>query len=205
MENAVYFTENQAGFNPHDKLTETESAALIIGHVTDGLRLAEEYNLPQVIRDFIATHHGLGLTRYFYIKYKNAHPDEDVDESLFRYPGPNPFTREQAILMICDTVEAASRSLKEYTAESISALVDKLVENQVREGFFNDCPITFRDLQTAKNVLIGRLKAIYHTRITYPELSQAARKNVEEKKEEEEKKQEALTEQVEETPHAPAE
>lgn len=205
MENAVYFTENQAGFNPHDKLTETESAALIIGHVTDGLRLAEEYNLPQVIRDFIATHHGLGLTRYFYIKYKNAHPDEDVDESLFRYPGPNPFTREQAILMICDTVEAASRSLKEYTAESISALVDKLVEGQVREGFFNDCPITFRDLQTAKNVLIGRLKAIYHTRITYPELSQAARKNVEEKKEEEEKKQEALTEQVEEKPHAPTE
>lgn len=196
MENAVYFTENQAGFNPHDKLSDTESAAIIIGHVTEGLRLAEEHHLPQVIRDFIATHHGTGLTRYFYIKYTNEHPDEEVDESLFRYSGPNPFTREQAILMICDTVEAASRSLKEYSPESISALVDSIIQSQVREGFFNDCPITFRDLQTAKNVLIGRLKSIYHTRISYPELSEEARKKVEEKKEEEEKKREELTEQV---------
>ena len=195
MKNAVYFTENQAGFNPHDKLTETESAAIIIGHVAEGLRMAEEHHLPQVIRDFIATHHGTGLTRYFYVKYKNEHPDEDVDESLFRYAGPNPFTREQAILMICDTVEAASRSMKEYSPESIGTLVQKVIEEQVREGFFNDCPITFRDLQTAKNVLIGRLKAIYHTRISYPELNEEARKNVEEKKEEEEKKQAELIEQ----------
>lgn len=98
--------------------------------------------------------------------------------------------------MICDTVEAASRSLKEYSPESISALVDSIIQAQVREGFFNDCPITFRDLQTAKNVLIGRLKSIYHTRISYPELSEEARKKVEEKKEEEEKKREELTEQV---------
>lgn len=195
MKNAVYFTENQAGFNPHDKLTETESAAIIIGHVAEGLRMAEEHHLPQVICDFIATHHGTGLTRYFYVKYKNEHPDEDVDESLFRYAGPNPFTREQAILMICDTVEAASRSMKEYSPESIGTLVQKVIEEQVREGFFNDCPITFRDLQTAKNVLIGRLKAIYHTRISYPELNEEARKNVEEKKEEEEKKQAELIEQ----------
>ena len=195
MKNAVYFTENQAGFNPHDKLTETESAAIIIGHVAEGLRMAEEHHLPQVIRDFIATHHGTGLTRYFYVKYKNEHPDEDVDESLFRYAGPNPFTREQAILMICDTVEAASRSMKEYSPESIGTLVQKVIEEQVREGFFNDCPITFRDLQTAKNVLIGRLNAIYHTRISYPELNEEARKNVEEKKEEEEKKQAELIEQ----------
>ena len=195
MKNAVYFTENQAGFNPHDKLTETESAAIIIGHVAEGLRMAEEHHLPQVIRDFIATHHGTGLTRYFYVKYKNEHPDEDVDESLFRYAGPNPFTREQAILMICDTVEAASRSMKEYSPESIGTLVQKVIEEQVRKGFFNDCPITFRDLQTAKNVLIGRLKAIYHTRISYPELNEEARKNVEEKKEEEEKKQAELIEQ----------
>ena len=196
MAKAVFFTENQAGFNPHDKLTEVESAQIIIGHVSEGLRMAEEHHLPQVIRDFIATHHGTGLTRYFYVKYKNEHPDEDVDESLFRYSGPNPFTREQAILMICDTVEAASRSLKEYSPESISVLVNRIIEGQVREGFFNDCPITFRDLQTAKNVLIGRLKAIYHTRISYPELSVEARKKEEEKKEEEEKKQEELTAQV---------
>lgn len=196
MAKAVFFTENQAGFNPHDKLSEVESAQIIIGHVSEGLRMAEEHHLPQVIRDFIATHHGTGLTRYFYVKYKNEHPDEDVDESLFRYSGPNPFTREQAILMICDTVEAASRSLKEYSPESISVLVNRIIEGQVREGFFNDCPITFRDLQTAKNVLIGRLKAIYHTRISYPELSVEARKKEEEKKEEEEKKQEELTAQV---------
>lgn len=158
--------------------------------------MAEEHHLPQVIRDFIATHHGTGLTRYFYVKYKNEHPDEDVDESLFRYSGPNPFTREQAILMICDTVEAASRSLKEYSPESISVLVNRIIEGQVRDGFFNDCPITFRDLQTAKNVLIARLKAIYHTRISYPELSREVRKKEEEKKEEEEKKQEELTAQV---------
>ena len=196
MAKAVFFTENQAGFNPHDKLTEVESAAIIIGHVSEGLRMAEEHHLPQVIRDFIATHHGTGLTRYFYVKYKNEHPDEDVDESLFRYSGPNPFTREQAILMICDTVEAASRSLKEYSPESISVLVNRIIEGQVRDGFFNDCPITFRDLQTAKNVLIARLKAIYHTRISYPELSREVRKKEEEKKEEEEKKQEELTAQV---------
>lgn len=196
MAKAVFFTENQAGFNPHDKLTEVESAQIIIGHVSEGLRMAEEHHLPQVIRDFIATHHGTGLTRYFYVKYKNEHPDEDIDESLFRYSGPNPFTREQAILMICDTVEAASRSLKEYSPESISVLVNRIIEGQVREGFFNDCPITFRDLQTAKNVLIARLKAIYHTRISYPELSIEARKKEEEKKEEEEKKQEELTAQV---------
>lgn len=180
MGRAVYFTENQAGFNPHDKLTEVESAAIIIGHVTEGLRLAEEHHLPQAIRDFIATHHGTGVTRYFYIQYKNKHAEEDVDEELFRYPGPNPFTREQAILMMCDTVEAASRALKEYTPESIGALVSRLIDDQVQAGLFSDCPITFRDIQTAKKVLTDRLKAIYHTRISYPELSKEARKNIEE-------------------------
>ena len=171
MTNPAFFTENQAGFNPHDKLTEKESAAIIISHVTEGLKLADKYNLPRVIKDFIATHHGEGLTKYFYIKYKNAHPDEDVDPAPFRYPGPNPFTREQAILMMSDTVEAASRSLKEFTEESISNLVNKLIDKQVAEGFFRDCPITFRDITTAKQVLIERLKSIYHTRIQYPKLN----------------------------------
>lgn len=171
MTNPAFFTENQAGFNPHDKLTEKESAAIIISHVTEGLKLADKYNLPRVIKDFIATHHGEGLTKYFYIKYKNAHPDEDVDPAPFRYPGPNPFTREQAILMMSDTVEAASRSLKEFTEESISNLVNKLIDKQVAEGFFRDCPITFRDITTAKQVLVERLKSIYHTRIQYPKLN----------------------------------
>ncbi len=171
MANPAFFTENQASVNPHDKLTEKESAAIIISHVTEGLKMAEKYNLPRVIRDFISTHHGEGLTMYFYVKYKNAHPDEEVDPEPFRYPGPNPFTREQAILMMCDTVEAASRSLKEYTEENISKLVNTLIDNQVAQGYFRDCPITFRDVTVAKQTLIERLKSIYHTRIQYPKLN----------------------------------
>lgn len=171
MTNPAFFTENQAGVNPHEKLTEKESAAIIISHVTEGLKMAEKYNLPRVIRDFISTHHGEGLTMYFYVKYKNAHPDEEVDPEPFRYPGPNPFTREQAILMMCDTVEAASRSLKEYTEENISKLVNTLIDNQVAQGYFRDCPITFRDVTVAKQTLIERLKSIYHTRIQYPKLN----------------------------------
>lgn len=170
MANPVFFTENQVGVNPHDKISDLESAKIIIGHVTEGLRLAEKYNLPKVIQEFITTHHGTGLVKYFYINYKNAHPDKEVDEAPFRYPGPNPWTREQAILMMCDTVEAASRSLSEYTEESISNLVNKLIDSQVSSGFFTDCPITFRDIKIAKQILIERLKSIYHTRIQYPEL-----------------------------------
>ncbi|MDY6319178.1 MAG: HDIG domain-containing protein [Prevotella sp.] len=171
MTNPAFFTENQAGVNPHEKLTEKESAAIIISHVTEGLKMAEKYNLPRVISDFISTHHGEGLTMYFYVKYKNAHPDEDVDPEPFRYPGPNPFTREQAVLMMCDTVEAASRSLKEYTEENISKLVNTLIDRQVSENYFRDCPITFRDITVAKQTLIERLKSIYHTRIQYPKLN----------------------------------
>ena len=170
MLNPAFFTENQAGINPHDKLNDLESARIIISHVTEGLKLAEKYNLPREIKEFITTHHGAGLTKYFYIHYKNEHPDEEVNENLFRYPGPNPFTREQAILMMSDTVEAASRSLQEYTEESISGLVNRLIDGQVADGNFTDCPITFRDITAAKAVLIERLKAMYHTRIQYPQL-----------------------------------
>ncbi|TGX80038.1 HDIG domain-containing protein [Palleniella muris] len=170
MRHPVFYTENQASINPHTRISEQESAQVIISHVTEGLRLADKEGLPGVIQDFIRTHHGNGLVSYFYVQYKNKHPDEEVDETIFRYPGPNPFTREQAILMMADSVEAASRSLKEYTEESIAGLVDKIIDSQVQNGFFHDCPITFRDIQTAKDVLIERLKAIYHTRIAYPEL-----------------------------------
>ena len=171
MTNPVFFTENQAGVNPHDQLSDLESAQIIISHVTEGLKLAEKFNLPGIIKDFISTHHGTGLTKYFYINYCNEHPDEQVDKEMFQYPGPNPFTREQAILMMADTVEAASRSLKEYTEESISALTNKLIDSQVAGGFFRECPITFRDIALAKSVLIERLKSIYHTRISYPHLN----------------------------------
>lgn len=171
MTNPVFFTENQAGVNPHDQLSDLESAQIIISHVTEGLKLAEKFNLPGIIKDFISTHHGNGLTKFFYINYCNEHPDEKVDKEQFQYPGPNPFTREQAILMMADTVEAASRSLNEYTEESISTLTNKLIDSQVAGGFFRECPITFRDIALAKSVLIERLKSIYHTRISYPHLN----------------------------------
>lgn len=170
MMNPVYFTENQSGVNPHEKLGAIDSAQMIISHVTEGVKLAEKYNLPNTIRDFISTHHGLGKTKFFYIQYKNTHPNEDVDELLFTYPGPNPFTKEQAILMMADTVEAASRSLPDYTEKTIRELVNKLIDAQVAEGYFKDCPITFRDIAYAKTVLIEKLKTIYHTRLSYPEL-----------------------------------
>ena len=170
IKNPAFFTENQqGGMNPHDNLTEKESARIIIAHVTDGVKLAEEYNLPVVIRDFILTHHGCGMSKYFYIKYQNEHPNEVVDKSTFTYPGPNPSTREQAILMMADSCEAASHSLKEYTEESIAKLVNQLVDQQVKDGLFSECKITFYDIAVAKQVLIERLKAIYHTRIQYPE------------------------------------
>ncbi len=143
MSNPVFFTENQAGVNPHDQLTDPESAQIIISHVTEALENGRKGQPSlSIIKDFISTHHGTGLTKYFYINYCNAHPDENVNKELFQYPGSNPFTREQAILMMADTVEAASRSLNEYTEESISTLINKLIDGQVAEGFFKECPIT---------------------------------------------------------------
>ncbi len=168
MTNPIYFTENQTGINPHEMLTEIESAQMIISHVTEGQKMADKYNLPKEIRDFISTHHGQGKAKFFYIKYHKEHPDEPVDDLLFTYPGPNPFTREQAILMMADTVEAASRSMTEYTEQAIRELVNRLIDTQMNEGYFKECPITFRDIQYAKTVLIEKLKTIYHTRISYP-------------------------------------
>ena len=170
MVNPIYFTENQSGVNPHEKMENIDSAQMIISHVTEGTKLAEKYNLPNEIKDFITTHHGQGKTKYFYVQYKNAHQDEEVDDLLFTYHGPNPFTKEQAILMMADTVEAASRSLPDYTEKSIRELVERLIDGQVADGYFRDCPITFRDIAYAKTVLIEKLKTIYHTRWSYPEL-----------------------------------
>ena len=170
MSNPVFFTENQVGVNPHDNMPYAESARIVISHVTEGMKMAEKAGLPVLIKNFILTHHGRGLTKYFYIKQQNDHPDEAVDKEPYTYPGPNPFTREQAILMMADAVEAASRSLSEYTEESIATLVGRIIDSQVSEGYFRECPITFRDIALAKLVLIDRLKSIYHTRIQYPEL-----------------------------------
>jgi len=168
--NPIYFTENQSGVNPHEGMNYIDSAQTIIRHVTDGLKLADKYNLPDVIKEFISTHHGQGKAKYFYVQQKNAFPDEPVDDLLFTYPGPNPFTKEQAILMMADSVEAASRSLPDYTEKSIRDLVNRIIDSQVNEGYFKECPITFRDIEYAKTVLIEKLKTIYHTRVSYPEL-----------------------------------
>ena len=168
--NPIYFTENQSGVNPHEKMGYIDSAQMIISHVTEGVKMAEKYDLPKVIREFITTHHGQGKAKFFYVQYKNAHPNDEVDELLFTYPGPNPFTKEQAILMMADTVEAASRSLPDYTEKTIRDLVNRLIDAQVAEGYFKECPITFRDIAYAKTVLIEKLKTIYHTRLSYPEL-----------------------------------
>jgi hypothetical protein len=171
MENPAFFTENQSGgLNPHKSLSYEQSAQVVISHVTDGLKLAEKHNLPAVIKDFISTHHGRGKTKFFYISWKNEHPGEEPDEALFTYPGPNPFTKETAILMMADSVEAASRSLSEYTEESIGQLVDKIIDSQVDEGYFKECPITFKDIAVVKSVFKEKLKIIYHTRVKYPEL-----------------------------------
>ncbi len=177
MERPVFFTENQSGANPHKHLTPQKSAEVIIRHVTYGLQLAAQYNLPASVRRFITTHHGAGLVRYFYVTECNAHPDQPVDPAPFTYPGPNPETLEEAILMMCDGVEAASRSLPEYTEQSIDELVDRIVDQQVTDGYFTACAITFRDIAIAKTVLKERLRNIYHTRIVYPSLSSEEEKS----------------------------
>ena len=170
LENAVFFTENQNGQNPHDGMSYERSAQIIIQHVENGLRLADKYKLPTVVRDFISTHHGKSLTRYFYVKAKESLPSRgDLEGSSFTYPGPKPQTLEQAILMMADAVEAASRSLPEYTEESISAMVEKIVGAQIADGSFDECAITFREITEAKEVLSARLRTVYHTRIQYPE------------------------------------
>ena len=173
--NPAFFTENQSAgsVNPHDMLTPEESARIIIGHVREGNRLAEIERLPRVIREFINTHHGHGLVTFFYVTARNAHPGEEISPEPFTYPGQNPSTQEQAILMMADAVEASARSLKEYTEESISELVNNIIDKQVQAGYFTNCPITFADIQTAKNVFCDKLKNIYHTRISYPTLKDA--------------------------------
>jgi putative nucleotidyltransferase with HDIG domain len=171
MMNPAFFTENQApGMNPHAGLPYEESARIIINHVKDGVKIAQKNNIPQQIIDFIETHHGTSMPKYFYNSWKNANPGKEANEDNFRYPGPNPFTKEGAIMMMADSVEAASRSLPLYNEETIRQLVDKIIDTQLSEGYFKSAPITFRDVQTVKNVFVDKLLTIYHTRIAYPEL-----------------------------------
>ena len=168
IDNPAFFTENQHGANPHDALTPLQSAGIIIRHVTDGLKRADKGKLPSVIRDFISQHHGRGKAKYFYTMYCRENPDGEADAEAFTYPGPNPQTREASLLMMADSVEAASRSMTDHSQEAIKALVDRLIDTQVAEGLHNDSPLSFRDIRDIKECFISRLRSMYHARVSYP-------------------------------------
>ncbi|MBC7864125.1 MAG: HDIG domain-containing protein, partial [Bacteroidia bacterium] len=164
-----YFIENMVGgVNPHDEMAYEDSAQIIINHVIEGIEMAKENKLPDQVIDFIRTHHGTTLTRYFYRHYQMEHKDEVIDEDKFRYPGPIPYSKETAILMMADSVEAASRSLKKYDAQSIDELVDRVIGSQVEENQFINSDITFRDITNIKKIFKKRIMNIYHVRIEYP-------------------------------------
>lgn len=168
MATPSYYTENQSdGSNPLLNLPMEEAAKIITDHVPNGLKIASQHRLPKVIKDFILTHHGASSARYFYTLYKNEHPDQEVPEGFF-YPGPDPFSKETAILMMADTIEAASRSMKVYSDESISNLVESLIDAQFNEGRYKHVPITFQELELIKEVFKDKLRSIYHARIAYP-------------------------------------
>lgn len=168
IDNPAFFTENQYGINPHDTLSPQQSARIIVGHVRDGLRRAEKAKLPAVIRDFILQHHGRGRAKYFYIKEQQLHPGQEIDPAPFTYPGPNPQTREASLLMMADSVEAASRSLTDHSEEAIRKLVDNIIDTQVKEGYHNESPLSFRDIAMIKGTFIKRLRSMYHGRVSYP-------------------------------------
>jgi putative nucleotidyltransferase with HDIG domain len=168
MKNPTYFTENQStGINPHDELSSRESARIIIDHTLNGIEIAKKNNLPDRVIDFIRTHHGTSLVYYFYMKEKAD--NEDVDIKDFSYPGPKPFSKETSILMMCDSVEAASKSLKEPTSTKINDFVENIISKQMENGQFLNADITFKEIQSIKKVLKHKLANIYHLRIEYPE------------------------------------
>ncbi|GAO30555.1 membrane protein containing HD superfamily hydrolase domain, YQFF ortholog [Geofilum rubicundum JCM 15548] len=167
----IFFTENQNnGLNPHEKMPYDESAQIVIHHIESGIKMAQKEKLPRQIIDFIATHQGTMQTKYFYNSFINQNPDEDVDISMFSYPGPTPFTKETAVLMMADSVEAASRSLKSYTDDEIDRLVENIINSQIAEDQFIEAPITFKEISQVKDIFKQKLKNIYHARIEYPEL-----------------------------------
>ncbi len=168
-QNPAFFTENQMSVNPHIGLSPEQSAEIVIAHVSSGLKLAAQYDLPQVIKDAIAQHHGNGRARYFYTMACKAAPDGKVDPAPFTYPGPNPQSKETAILMMCDACEAAAKSLAEPNEKNITAIVDKVIDNQVADGLLSEAPISFRDIGIAKHTIVEMLRTLYHPRISYPD------------------------------------
>ncbi len=169
LTNPIFYTENQHGVNPHDGLAPQKSAEIIISHISEGLKRADRAGLPPIIKDFISQHHGKGKAKYFYFTYCKEHPNEEVDPAPFTYPGPNPRTREASVLMMADAVEAASRSLKDYSADNIRELVNRLIDSQIADGLHNDSMLSFRDVSIIKDAFTRRLMTIYHSRISYPD------------------------------------
>lgn len=167
--NPFYFIENQNGkYNPHDDVSNAESAQIIISHVIDGIEICREYHIPEQIIDFVRTHHGTRRTEYFYQMELRENP-EGVDEEEFKYPGPLPFSKETAVLMMCDAVEAASRSMTNKTEDSLNKLVDNIIDGQMKANQFDNTNITFHDITMTKKVLKKKLMSIYHVRIAYPD------------------------------------
>lgn len=170
MKNPTYFSENQkSDSSPHYDLNPQQSAAIILNHVLEGIAIAKKYKLPERIIDFIRTHHGTSLVYYFYRQEQELHPEQVIDASLFKYPGPKPFSKETAILMMADAVEAASKSLRDPNVSRIEAFVEQIVQKQLDEGQFNTSDITLAEIEQVKKVLIRKLSNIYHLRIEYPE------------------------------------
>ena len=164
----LYFTENQnSEFNPHDELDNVESAAVIISHVPDGIELAKQYHLPTAVQDFIRTHHGTTVTGYFYRKQLMEHPDEPLNITDFRYKGPMPFSRETAVVMMVDSVEAACKSLKNHDKEAIDKLVDNIIDDKIKQNQLQNCDLTFGDITAIRKILKSRMMSIYHSRISY--------------------------------------
>jgi len=165
----MYFIENQSGgISPHDDLSYEESARIITGHVIRGIERARLNKLPEVIIDFIRTHHGTRYTQFFYNKFKQETGGEPFDETPFRYRGPIPFSKETSILMMADSIEAASRSLKAPTEQEVSDLVESLIDNQMENKQFRNSLLTLRDISTIKKIIKKKLLSIYHIRIEYP-------------------------------------
>jgi hypothetical protein len=165
----MYYIENQVtGVSPHDDLSFEESASIIINHVLKGIELAKKNNLPEQLIDFIRTHHGTSTVQYFYRSYLSNFPEGELDKNHFSYPGPKPFTKEMAVLMMADSVEAASRSLPEYTTESVGKLVDKIIDYQFNEGQFDSANITLKDIKEIRAIFKKKLLNIYHVRMEYP-------------------------------------
>jgi putative nucleotidyltransferase with HDIG domain len=169
LKNPEYFIENQSGPNPHDRISDLESAKIIIEHVREGVRLAREAGLPKVLIDFIRTHHGTTRVEYFYRKHIKDHPEREADEPKFRYEGPRPTSREQTILMLADSVEAASKSLKQPTQEELNELIDGIIRGKMNGGQFQNSLLSFRELESARRIFRSMLRSSHHLRVAYPE------------------------------------